>query len=237
VFINASGNRKESFFKIQRLKLEKKRSAAKILLLSIKKQKKIRRARSLKLFQDVTTRWDSTCHMLVRAHDLRSKMNQFYFEWSVTYLRLNNDEWSQIEYLIDLLKSFCLFTKTLSTTRTSTIHTIFKVYNRLFEHLEKARVRLTRKRVLWKKSLLVALKITEAKLIKYYSLTQDGLGLLYDKTILLHLTVGDELFQSAEWKVKVGEIPWHKIYWDVLKETYHEYKQQTSQLNIDSQQS
>jgi hypothetical protein len=37
-----SNNKKENFFKIQRLKLEKKRSAAKILLLSIQKQKKIR---------------------------------------------------------------------------------------------------------------------------------------------------------------------------------------------------
>jgi hypothetical protein len=72
--------------------------------------------------------------MLIKAHDLRSEITQFCENYSIIYLLLNNDEWSQIEYLIDLLKFFCLFIKTLSFMRAFTINMIFKIYNRLFEH-------------------------------------------------------------------------------------------------------
>jgi viroplasmin and RNaseH domain-containing protein len=130
------------------------------------------------------TRWDSTCHMLIRTHDLRYEITQFCQDYSIIYLLLDNDEWSQIEYLIDLLKSFCLFTKVLSSTRTFTINMIFKIYNRLFEHLKKTSQRLARKRVSWKKSLMKTLKTTQEKLIKYYNQTQNDLELC-ETTILM----------------------------------------------------
>jgi hypothetical protein len=145
------------------------------------------------------------------------------------YLLLDNDEWSQIEYLIDLLKSFCLFIKTLSSTRTFTINMIFKIYNRLFEHLKKTFHRLSRKRISWKKNLLKAIKTTQEKLTKYYNQTQNDLRLLYDKAILLHSTIDDSMFQIVEWKVKSDETFWHEVYWKALKEMYHEYKHQTSE--------
>jgi hypothetical protein len=176
-----------------------------MLTLSIKKQKKIRWARSLKLFQDVVSRWSSTCHMLIRAHDLRFEITQFCVKWNVDYLLLENDEWSQIEYLIKLLKSFCLFIKILIITRITTINTIFKIYNRLFEHFEKIQFRFARKRVSWKKSLIEILKATKTNVTKYYNQTQNELNLLYDKAVLLHFTVDDTLFQTTKWKVDFEE--------------------------------
>ncbi len=167
MYINTSENRKESFFKLQRSNLVKKQKIQKILTFSIKKQKRIKRARSLKFFQNVVFRWDFICHMLIRAHDFRSEITQFCVKWDVNYLLLKNEEWSQIEYLIELLKSFCLFIKILSTTHTITINIVFKIYNRLFEHLKRAKSRLARKRVTWKKSLIDALTTIETKLIKY----------------------------------------------------------------------
>jgi 6-pyruvoyl-tetrahydropterin synthase len=167
--------------------------------------------------------------MLIRAHDLRSEITQFCENYSITYLLLNNDEWSQIEYLIDLLKLFCLFIKTLNSTRAFTINMIFKIYNRLFEHLAKTFHRLARKRVSWKKNLMKTIKAIQAKLIKYYSQTQSGLKLLYDKTVLLHSTVEDSLFHTFEWKIESEETSWHTIYWNALKEMYNEYRHQTSE--------
>jgi 6-pyruvoyl-tetrahydropterin synthase len=166
--------------------------------------------------------------MLIRAHNLRSEITQFCENYSVTYLLFDNDEWSQIEYLIELLKSFCLFIKALSFICTFTINMIFKIYNRLFEHLKKTSFRLARKRVSWKKNLMKTIKATQAKLTKYYSQTQNDLELLYDKAILLHSTVDDSLFQTFEWKVESEETFWHEVYWDALKKMYHEYKHQTS---------
>ncbi len=230
MYINASENRKESFFKLQRINLVKKQKLQEVLTLSIKNQKKIRRARSLKFFQDVVFRWNFTCHMLIRAHDLRFEITQFCVKWDVDYLLLKKKEWSQIEYFIELLKSFCLFIKILSTTRTIIINIVFKIYNRLFEHLKRAKSRLARKRVTWKKSLIDAFKTIETKLIKYYSQTQNDLELLYDKTILLHLTVDDTLFQITKWKVEFEETSWHTIYWNALEEMYNEYKRDNVEL-------
>jgi hypothetical protein len=167
--------------------------------------------------------------MLIKAHDLRFEITQFCENYSITYLLFDNDEWSQIEYLIDLLKSFCLLIKTLSSIRTFTINMIFKIYNRLFEHLKKTFHRLSRKRIFWKKNLLKTIKTIQKKLTKYYNQTQNDLKLLYDKAILLHLTIDDSMFQTAEWKVKSDETSWHEIYWEALKEMYHEYKHQTSE--------
>jgi 6-pyruvoyl-tetrahydropterin synthase len=166
--------------------------------------------------------------MLIRTHDLRSEFTQFCKNYSVTYLLLDNDEWSQIEYLIELLKSFCLFIKVLSFTRTFTINMIFKIYNRLFEHLKKTSFRLARKRVSWKKNLMKTIKAIQPKLTKYYNQTQNDLELFYDKTILLHSTIDDSLFQTFEWKVESEKTFWHEVYWNALKEMYNEYKHQTS---------
>ncbi len=171
MYINASENRKESFFKLQRSNLVKKQKIQKVLILSIKKQKRIKRACSLKFFQDVIFRWDFICYMLIRVHDLRSEIIQFCVKWSVNYLLLKNEEWSQIEYFIELLKSFCLFIKILSTTHTITINIVFKIYNRLFEHLKRAKSRFARKRVTWKKSLIDVFTTIKTKLIKYYNET------------------------------------------------------------------
>ncbi len=176
--------------------------------------------------------------MLIRASDLRFEIMQFCVEWEIDYLLLNQNEWSHIEYLIKLLKSFCLFIKILSITRTTTINIVFKIYNRSFEHLKKTKFRFARKRVAWKKSLLMTFECTRRKLSKYYNQIQNELELLYDKTILLHSIVDEILFQIAEWKIESKKTSWHKIYWSALKEMYDEYKQHTietvmKQSNLD----
>jgi hypothetical protein len=73
------------------------------------------------------------------------------------------------------------------------------------------------------------LKTIQEKLIKYYSQTQNDLELLYDKTILLHSTIEDTLFHTIEWKIESEETFWHTMYWDALKNMYHEYKYQTNE--------
>jgi hypothetical protein len=109
VYINANENRKESFFKLQRSNLVKKQKIQEVFILSIKKQKRIKWAHSLKLFQDVVFEWDFTCHMLIRAHDLRSEIIQFCVEWNVDYLLLKNEEWSQNRIFHRIVKVILFF--------------------------------------------------------------------------------------------------------------------------------
>jgi hypothetical protein len=76
---------------------------------------------------------------------------------------------------------------------------------------------------------MTTLKTTQDKLIKYYNQTQNDLRLLYDKTILLHFTIDDTMFQSTKWKVEFEETFWSQVYWNALKDMYDEYKYQTNE--------
>ena len=72
--------------------------------------------------QDVKTRWNSTFLMLRRAKRLRSF------------------------FLLFITQPFFDFTVELSKTRDATIHHVFLIYNKLFEHLELSITQLTRKK-------------------------------------------------------------------------------------------
>lgn len=49
---------------------------------------------------------------------------------------LDPEEWRQIEYLLWITQPFFKFTTALSKTKDVTIHSVFGIYNKLFEHLE-----------------------------------------------------------------------------------------------------
>jgi hypothetical protein len=63
---------------------------------------------------------------------------------------LSIEEWCQVNYLFYLTEPFFLYTTELSKTRDVTSHLVFKIYNVLFDHLEKSISQLQRKRVPWK---------------------------------------------------------------------------------------
>jgi hypothetical protein len=65
------------------------------------------------------------------------------------------------------------FTTALSKTQDVTIHSIFGIYNRLFDHLDQSIARLRPKRVPWKQLMLNALKAGKQKLGDYYAETDN----------------------------------------------------------------
>ncbi|KAJ5316470.1 hypothetical protein N7476_006777 [Penicillium atrosanguineum] len=99
--------------------------------------------------QDVRTRWNSTFLMLRRAKRLRDIFAPFYTEYDCEEMLLNDEEWRQVDYLLCITEPFFDYTTQLSKTRDVTAHYIFKIYNKLFEHLEQSMKQLRRKRVLW----------------------------------------------------------------------------------------
>jgi hypothetical protein len=60
---------------------------------------------------------------------------------------INLEEWRQIDYLLYLTKPFFDFTSVLTKTKDITIHGVFSVYNKLFDHLEHSIQQLSRKKV------------------------------------------------------------------------------------------
>lgn len=117
--------------------------------------------------------------MLRRAKRLQETFNKFCTEYGHPSLRLDQEEWRQIEYLLWITQPFFKFTTALSKTKDVTIHTVFSIYNKLFDHLEVSIRQLQRKKIPWKQSMLAALYAAKAKLSQYYSMTDDIPGDIY----------------------------------------------------------
>lgn len=123
IYINASPQRRDAFLKLQT------------------------KQPTLVPIQDVRTRWNSTFLMLQRAKRLQSDLDQYCLAYRVNHLMINSDEWRQIDYLLYLTKPFFRFTTALSKTKDITIHSVFSIYNMLFDHLEVSIRQLRRKKV------------------------------------------------------------------------------------------
>ncbi|KAJ5873691.1 uncharacterized protein N7529_002121 [Penicillium soppii] len=155
IYINASPQRRETFYGFQ---------TQKVKLVPI---------------QDVKTRWNSTFLILRRAKRLQSFFNPFCEEYARLDLLPDAEEWRQIDYLLYITEPFFDFTLQLSKTRDITAYYTFKIYNKLFEHLEKSTKQLRRKRVLWKTEMLDTLTVSRLKLDEYYAQTDHVRGHIF----------------------------------------------------------
>lgn len=76
-----------------------------------------------------------------------------------------------MDYLILITKPFFDMKNTLSRTRDVIAHSVFSIYNRLFNHFDAAEEELERKGVLWNIRMLQALRAAKAKLRECYIAT------------------------------------------------------------------
>lgn len=76
--------------------------------------------------------------MLYQAKQLQYTFNRFCSKYGLRNLALNPEEWCQIDYLLWIIQPFFQFTTVLSKTKDVTVHNVFSIYNKLFDHLEKS---------------------------------------------------------------------------------------------------
>ena len=104
IFVNASPQRMEAFLRFQeRFKLR------------------------LKLLQDVKTRWNSTLFMLLRFLRLKEPIMAWLEDatlMTIQDLIIEEEEWIQIRYVVQLTKPFALFGLTIGYC-SPTIHKVF----------------------------------------------------------------------------------------------------------------
>ncbi|KAJ9480453.1 hypothetical protein VN97_g13120 [Penicillium thymicola] len=156
--------------------------------------------------QDVKTRWNSTFLMLRRAKRLRAIFSLFCAEYDCEEMLLSEQEWRQIDYLLYITEPFFDYTSQLPKTRDVTAHYVFKIYNKLFDHLEQSQAQLRRKRVPWKKQMLEALEAGRSKLDEYYSQADDIRGNLYAISTMLAPVNKFKFFLSSDWDQKWRDI-------------------------------
>ena len=99
-------------------------------------------SQAIGLMQDISTRWNSTFNMLVRARRLKTTIDQWMDldrDRKYLQLQLTPDEWRQIDEAILFLKPFSDYTHDISSTKNATIHNAFFIYNDIFDHIAKQR--------------------------------------------------------------------------------------------------
>lgn len=158
--------------------------------------------------------------MLRRAKRLRSFFSSFCAEWDRVDLVLDDEEWRQVDYLLLLTEPFFDFTLELSKTKDVTAHYVFKIYNKLFEHLEKSISRLQQKRSFWKKQMLEALEAARTKLDIYYSDTDHVKGHLYAVSTMLAPVNKLKFFSTKDW-----DNEWRKTYRKTLRDQLIPYQE------------
>jgi hypothetical protein len=202
IYINGSPQRREAFYNLQT-------TDVKIVPL-----------------QDVKTRWNSTYLMLRRAKRLRSIFTLFCIEYETEEMLLSDQEWRQIDYLLCITEPFFDYTTQLSKTRDITAHFVFKIYNKLFAHLEKSMRQLQRKRVVWKKQMFNALEAGRVKLDEYYSQTDSIRGHIYAISTMLAPVNKFKFFRTSDW-----DDHWRGVYRTSFCKTLAPYQAQLEDLS------
>lgn len=142
--------------------------------------------------------------MLDRARKLQSVFDQYCVTYQHVQFRLDQEEWRQVEYLLLVTKPFFDFTSVLPKTRDVTVHHVFSIYNRLFNHLDDAEKKLKLKAVPWKKRMLQALRSAKRKLSKYYTETDnESYGIVYAIATILCPSKKLRYFDNADWRGKM----------------------------------
>lgn len=85
--------------------------------------------------------------MLWRAKRLTITFDQYCIKHGQQQFKLDTEEWQQIEYLLCVTQPFYKWTTGLLKIKDVTIHNVFCVYNKLFDHLETSTRQLCCKRV------------------------------------------------------------------------------------------
>jgi hypothetical protein len=158
--------------------------------------------------------------MLRRAKRLRRFFVPFCTELDRLDLALDDEEWRQIDYLLLITEPFFVFTNELSKTKDATTHLVFRIYNKLFRHLEKSIAQLRQKRTMWKKQMLQALHAAREKLDQYYADTDNIRGDLYAVSTMLAPSNKLKFFLSTDWNAS-----WRTRYRKSLEQSLIPYQQ------------
>ncbi|KAJ5350272.1 hypothetical protein N7541_007999 [Penicillium brevicompactum] len=177
---------------------------------------------------DVQTRWNSTFLMLRRARRLRNVIDKYCCDHEYSQLKVTDVEWRQIDYLVHLTKPFFQFTMALMKTRDVTIHSVFLVYRKLLEHIERSNRRLKRKTTPWKKDMYGALLVARQKLKEYYEKTYRDHGFLYGTGTLLAPQYKLSAFDDREYSTCHEDTS--KRYCEYLRASFTQYQQQNPEL-------
>lgn len=156
--------------------------------------------------QDVKTSWNSTFLMLRRAKRLRRIFTLFALSMIVKISYSTRKNGARLT-TFSALQSRSLSIHPSSARPERSQHTVFKIYNKIFEHFEQSMKQLRRKKIPWKKQILAELEAGRLKLDENYSQTDSARGHIYAVATMLAPANKFQFFFSKDWDKK-----WRDIY-------------------------
>lgn len=186
---------------------------------------------------DVTTRWDSTGHMMIRALRLRQAIDIFCSDYTdAKIFALSDLEWKQIGYLVDIVRPFNFFTTTVGKTKSVTLPYGLAIYDELFERLMESRRRLKAKehKYLWVTVLIEGIDAAQAKLDHYYNKTYTDLGSFYGIGAILNpnskLTAFDPDYCWLNPNIKNWQDEFEDQFRELYRRDYSHYSSDSTHL-------
>ena len=157
------------------------------------------------MIQDIKTCWNFICLMLLRALCLQAFIKSYIStheneNTTLQKLSFNNEEWTHVQYLVELLKSFAIFTDLLEHNRELSINAIYIVYDVLFFHIKDHMTALKRKQRSWKCSLLKVLTQAWIKLFEYYADVSHDQELMYNLENIIDSHQKLNLYERSTWQ-------------------------------------
>lgn len=155
------------------------------------------------LIQDVVTRWGSSYNMLERSWEMKMAIRKWLQadtnKQKYVMLQMKDEEWKQVEALLDVLKPFEQLTQAIGTTLGVSVHEVFRLYNWLFDQIESS-IKHWKAQIphcLYAEELVRALRAARNKLDYYYAKTDNERGVFYNLATLLDPLKKQSLYEVS----------------------------------------
>jgi hypothetical protein len=152
------------------------------------------------LIRDVKHRWGSSYNMFERAWELKKALRKWIKADGNDRFRnlsVQDSEWKKISHILSCLQPFSILTTVIGTTLQVSIHSVFRLFNWLFDEIEKIEKNLKKKRGKEETELLTALKAGKEKLAIYYGKTSGIYGRFFNLATLLDPSIRKGLYQVS----------------------------------------
>jgi hypothetical protein len=97
------------------------------------------------------------CAFRVREFTREPLQNPKYSEYRPLFT--TQDDWTTVNYVMEVLRPFRYWTLWMSQRHTVTLHHVITVFNDMFDHIDGVMRALPKKKTQWKEDLLFAVKL------------------------------------------------------------------------------
>ena len=154
----------------------------------------------LKVYRDVSTRWNSTCTMLERAIHLREPISRLMMRQDYPSDQVMiPQEWDQASFIIHFLLCFKRCADRLQATKRPELHKVWWAYDTMFNEIDDMKEGMASHNYAeWAPQLSSATEAMEASLRQYYEATK--LSPVYVDVTILNLRTKLSLFKTETWE-------------------------------------